>query len=326
MKIKVISSWSPSLLPDLVEWDGVQFTRDPECKDYDWLMVYDEMPRDLNFEELSCPRSHTILVTQEPPTIKIYPPAYTKQFGYVLTTHDPDILRHPHYRRGTGCLVWMNNHSIEENRRLPQYEKTEMVSAVCSAKKHTHTEHSKRYKLLHHLLENLPGFVWWGEGINPIRYKYEAMDTYRYHVAIENHVHPYHWTEKISDALLSGCLPFYSGDPALEQVLPPRSFIRIPADDPEETLRIIKEAIENDEYSKRKDDIEAARRLLVERYNLWSQVLLLIAEHEREHSGETEPEPKRAERICNRRYMRLNPIVGLINFWNILRIKLFHRI
>jgi len=320
MKIKVISSWRDWLLPNRLVWNGVEFTRDPECDDYDWLVVYDEIPKTLNWVDLKCPRSHTILVTQEPPSIKVYPPPYTKQFRYVLTTHDPNVLRHPGWRRGTGCLIWMNGHSVEENSACRPYEKTNLISAVCSAKQQRHTEHYKRYCLLSYLRQNLPGFEWWGAGIKDLKYKCDALDTYRYHIAIENHIHPYHWTEKISDSILCGCLTFYAGDPALGQVLPPRCFIRIPIDDPPEALRIIREAIREDEYSKRKEDIEAARRLLVERYNLWQQVLDVIAAHTEEGDS-----AQNAGRLYNRHYQRRNPVNLIREGLEIARVRLFHR-
>lgn len=44
MKIKVLSNWMTAWLPEHVAWQGAEFTRDPACRDYDWLLVYDEMP------------------------------------------------------------------------------------------------------------------------------------------------------------------------------------------------------------------------------------------------------------------------------------------
>lgn len=284
-------------------------------------MVYDEVPHCPGYEQLACPRSHTILVTQEPPTIKLYSPAYTSQFGYVLTTHDPTVLRHPGYRRSAGCFVWMNGHSIDENRRCIQYEKTQLISAICSAKQHTHTEHAKRYRTLSYLNDNIPGFVWRGIGINPIDKKYEALDSFRYHIAIENHVHPYHWSEKLTDALLCGCLPFYAGDPALERILPPQSFIRIPIDKPEEALHIIREAIANDEYTKRKEAIETARHLLLERYNLWQQCIDIAVNHEDTPSNEQEN--RRTQRLYSRRVLRRNPLNLLREGMDLARVRLF---
>lgn len=314
MKVLIISSWKTRFLPERTEWCGVEFTRDLSCRDYDWAVVYDELPHEANHIDLACSLDRTILVTQEPQIIKVQSPVYTRQFNYVLTTCDPQVLRHRHYRRGCGCLVQMTGHTMEELAVLPEFEKTELVSNVCSRKLMRHTNHYKRHQLLEYLYANLPGFVWKGQGICEIDRKCEALDSFRYHVAIENTVQPYHWTEKVADPIYCLSLPFYAGDPKLEQVLPPQSFIRIPVDNPPEALRIIKEAIAKDEYSKRLPALREARRLLVERYNLYSQVLEVI----REHEERAEPE-RPAGRIYNRHYLRRNPLYALEEVWNSLR-------
>ena len=82
----------------------IKFIADSRCEDYDWLVVYDDIPRHdtgtvyKEMEPLACPPDQTVLITAEPPTIKIYPECYTRQFGYVLTTHDSHYLPHRHYK------------------------------------------------------------------------------------------------------------------------------------------------------------------------------------------------------------------------------------
>ena len=320
MRVKIISSWKTKFLPERTVWQGVEFTRDENCREYDWAVVYDELPRGVDKVELACSLDRTILVTQEPQLIKVPSPAYTRQFNYVLTTCDPQVLRHRHYRRGCGCLVQMTGHTMEELAEYPQFEKTEMVSNVCSRKLMKHTNHFKRHRLLEYLHANLPGFVWKGQGICEITRKCEALDAFRYHVAVENTIQPYHWTEKLADPILCLCLPFYAGDPKLEQVLPPESFIRIPVDDPPEALRIIQAAMESDEYTRRLPALVEARRLVIERYNLYSQVLQVVAEHEAAGAPE-----RPAGCIYNRHYLRRNPVNLLEEAWNNLRRRLILR-
>lgn len=325
MNIKILTSWKTSdaggFFPVRVNWHGIQFITDRHCRDYDWLVVYDEMPRDYPRENLACPPDHTILVTQEPPSIKLYSPAYTRQFNYVLTTHDPHILRHRHYRRGTGTLIWLNGRSPEENAACPDFPKSELISAICSNKQGKHTEHFKRFRLIQYLQQNIHELKWYGWGFKPLPQKYQAMDAYRYHLAIENHIHPYHWTEKLADAYLSLCLPFYAGDPQLERILPPESFIRIPIDQPEKALCIIQKAIANNEYEKRLPAIRQARQLIVERYNLWQQILDTIAEHETRNPGSfCIP----GACIIERHRLRHNPINLLSELGNKVRVHLTH--
>lgn len=309
MRIKILTPWSlpqfnGRFFPSPMEWDGAEFVCDPDCREYDWLVVYDEVPRRKRVEELACPASHTILVTQEPDSIKIYPPCYTRQFNYVITTHDPQVLRHPGYRRGAGAIVWLNGRSPLENRACRDYPKSKTLSCIFSTKRMTHTLHSKRMDFIEYIEAHEPSLERFGRGIREIRNKYDALDAYRYHIAIENQCRPYHWTEKLPDSILSLCLTFYAGDPKIGCVLPPESFIPVPIDDPPAALAIIQEAIADNAYEKRLPAIREARRLLCERYNLWNRILDVVAEHENKQL----PETSGRTRIYDRHYLRRNPV------------------
>lgn len=298
------------------EWNGLEFTCDISCRDYDWLVVYDEMRSEHRIETLACDPAKTILITQEPPSIKLYPPVYTRQFNYVLSTHDPELMRHPHHEQAEGCYTWLNQRSYDENAMGKDYPKSEDISIVISGKAMKHTEHYKRFQLVSFLQKHIPELVWYGRGVRDLERKCDAMDSYRYHLTIENHIHPFHWSEKLSDALLSLCLPFYVGDPRVDDIIPAESFIRIPIDDHEEALRIIKEAIANNEYEKRLPAIREARRLIIERYNLFSQIKRIISEHDsRPDDGWTAS----SKQIICRRHLRYRPIPLLRTAWNALR-------
>lgn len=252
---------------------GYVFVHDPSCEAYDWLVVYDEFERP---ERLRCPRERTILCTWEPVSIKSYSRAYTRQFGHLLTNRPPEAERHPNYHLGRGYFYWFNDRDYAANATVTISEKTKTISAVCSSKRMRHTKHFARYALIGKLAESIPGFDWFGHGVRGFGRKHEVMDPYRYHVVIENHIGVHHWTEKLSDALLCECLPFYAGDPAIAEALPPDCLIPIPIDDPDEALRVIRRAIADDEYSKRRSAILEAKRLILEKYNFWAQVISVI--------------------------------------------------
>lgn len=294
VRIKIISkmqTWMPPGSAREFERGGCLFTNDPACRDYDWAVVYDEFPlRDVGSiakgrELLACPRERTILVTCEPPSIKIYPGVYTEQFGYVLSTHSSRLLPHPHWVQGRGALMWMADYSLKEAFSMPMYEKTRNLSTVCSSKQQRHTLHYARYRLTSALAERLPEMDWYGHGVKKLDFKYTALSPYRYHLAVENYIAPYHWTDKISDPLLAHCLTFYAGDPCLGEVLPPESFIPVPLDDPKETYGIIRSAMENNEYEKRLPAILEARRLVTEHYNFYNQVASIVQAHDSSADG-----------------------------------------
>ena len=260
---------------------GWVFTQDRDCRDYDWLVVFDEMP--VKSEELACPREHTILATWEPVSIKSYSRAYTRQFGHLLTNRPPEAENHPNYFLGRGYYLWFNGRRFyKDTAAAVMPPKTKLISAVCSAKQMKHTSHDARYRLVERLNAEIAGFDWYGKGVRPISKKFEALDAYKYHVAVENHIGAHYWTEKLADAFLSECLPFYGGDPKIFELFPKESIIPIPIDAPEEAVRIVRTAIAGGEYEKRREAVLEAKRLVLSKYNFWAQVIELIKTSERE--------------------------------------------
>ena len=322
MKIKVLGNHSDETAKER-EWrSGYVFTSNPSCADYDWLVVYDELPCDDRgtfhdgFEPLRCPKERTILLTWEPVSIKGYSRAYTRQFGHLLTNRPPEAENHPHYHLGRGYYLWFNGHASMAMGDLHP-SKTREISVVCSSKQMRHSKHHARYCLVSEMAKAIPGLDWFGKGVRPIEKKYEAMDAYRYHVVIENHVGVHHWTEKLADAFLSECLPFYAGDPAIFEVFPRESLIPIPIDDPHEAIRIVREAIASGEYEKRREAVREAKRLILEKYNFWDQVIAVIESA----SGQpvTPVNPMAPVRLFARKALRRHSVAAVLEdaWWHL---------
>ncbi|MGN0853819.1 MAG: glycosyltransferase [Kiritimatiellia bacterium] len=297
-----------------LDWgDDLHFTCDPAARGYDWFCVYDELRGNRLVRHgalaLDCPRAHTILATQEPVSVKSYSRAYTRQFAYLLTNRPPEAENHPGYRRGAGYMVWYTGRSFGEEKARTPGEKRALISAIYSAKRMRHTQHRARAEFLARLAREIPGFVRYGKGVRPIATKADALDDFRYTVAFENHIAPGHWTEKIADAIVTGCLAFYAGDPCLGEILPREAFIPIPADDPERALGIIRAAIAADEYAKRRPAIAQARKLLFEKYNLFAQLAAVV--RAAQDAGAPAAAGSAREFLRTRHRLRLNPLVAL---------------
>lgn len=261
---------------------GYQFTYDCACTDYDWFVSYEDISNKRvgtlinGYESLRCPKERTIFCTWEPTSVKSYSKSFTRQFGHLLTNRPPEAEQHPHYHLGRGYFFWFNDRSYRENATVVLPPKTKLISAVCSNKQMKHTKHAARFALMEALCREVDGFEWYGRGVRAFGKKFEVMDPYKYHVAIENHIGPHHWTEKLADALLCECLPFYAGDPLIGECLPPECLIPIPIDDPVEAVKIIKSSIAAGEYEKRREAILEAKRLILEKYNFWDQIIAVI--------------------------------------------------
>ena len=84
--------WARQLPGSGSRWGGCRFTFDINSRDYDWLVVYHDLPRQpmsLCTEKLCCPREKTILITTEPSSITVYGTDYLRQFGLIITSQEP---------------------------------------------------------------------------------------------------------------------------------------------------------------------------------------------------------------------------------------------
>lgn len=276
--------------------DGVEFTFDVDGRDYDWLVVYDDLtflPRERRsnrIEPLSCARENTMLITSEPSRIKVYGPAFMAQFGHIMSMQPEAVTRHPRQIKQTPPLRWFYGRplSSDDNNYLdldhflatPPIPKTSDLSTVCSNKQMAATLHQQRYNFVMEMKARLgKDMDLFGRGIRPINDKSEAMDSFRYHIAIENNVEPGYWTEKISDCFLAYCVPFYFGPPGMEDVFPKDSFIPIDIFDYDGAEAIIRAEIKPGSYEARLPALIEARRLTLTRYNLMDVIAKAVTSH-----------------------------------------------
>jgi hypothetical protein len=320
IRVKVLGQtsvrhWMHQLPGNMPKWNGCEFIFDRDCRNYDWLVVYNEIPsplgerKGLRFEELACPPEHTMLTTTEPSSIKIYGKAYTAQFGCVLTSQEEWALPHPDRIFSQPALHWF--YGIGANQEIsfdqmvanPPVNKTRQLSMVYSSKKQWHTLHRKRFNFMQHMIEAFPDIDLYGRGATPLDDKAEALDAYRYHIAIENFIGEHHWTEKLADPFLGLSLPFYCGCPNAADYFPSESFIPIDINDPESAVRIIRQAIHTNEYEKRLPALHKARQLVLYEYNFFA---VIAREIRKRH--DPQPRPVGSHIIYSRHALRSKSI------------------
>lgn len=313
------ADWSRQIPGGAGEIGGCRFVFDSKCRDYDWLVVYDDFPKltaagvAYRFEPLDCPPENTILVTSEPESIKRYESAYTRQFGCVITSQSAQSLNHPNAIRAPSTSLWYYGQGGGAQKTVDEMAQTLpckslQLSTVCSDKKQKHTLHFKRWTFTQAIKQALPNLEIFGHGVRAMRDKAEAMDEFRYHIAIENHFGAHHWTEKLSDCYLAGCLPFYYGCPNAADYFPADSFIRIDIDNVEASIEIIRKALAEDAYAKCKDALFEARRRVLNEHNLFVRIDQIIS------SGNSSATGSLQQRLYSRHAARLrSPIRTLID-------------
>lgn len=337
IRVKLISRfppehWEHQLPHGNSRWGRCEFVFQRNARDYDWLVVYDDIPplkgepKSSGSEKLACAASNSILVTTEPSSIKIYGSDFTRQFGAVLTSQEAWALPHPQRIYSQPALHWFYGVGsqriipFDEIESHPPASKSHDLSMVFSPKTMRHTLHRRRNQFMLHLMAQLPQMDVFGRGALPLDDKADALDAYRYHVAIENFIGPHHWTEKLADAFLGLTLPIYCGCPNAAEYFPPDSFIAIDIRDPDAAVRTITDAIANNEYEKRLPAITEARRRVMREYNLFA---VLAREITRLHRPDSRSEERKL--VLSRHAVRQSsPAAAVRDIFGKLRGRLVH--
>lgn len=317
-----------------------RFLFDASEEDYDWLVVYHDIFREhgggTGIERLQCPRANTILITTEPSTITVYGTDYLRQYGTIITSQEPWVIKHPRALFTQPGLIWFYGMPFSDEKNSVAYlkpteklkvrtyndmqmasppVKNRLLSIVCSNRTGKLTLHSRRLRFTNQLKVRMPEIEVFGHGIKPISDKAEALDAFQYHIAIENHVSPHHLTEKLPDAFLGYTLPFYHGCQNATDYFPPESFIPVDVGDFEKTVDIIQNTIANNEYPDRLPYIIEARRRVLEEHNLFAVLERYIKQQdsiaERQQIASVLPSAT-DEYILNRQTLRIRkPLQGL---------------
>ena len=275
-------------------WGLCDFVFDPEEEDYDWLVVVhdlliDDSHRPLPVLPLHCSPEKTLLITSEPSAIKCYGRAFTRQFGTVLTPHEPWALLHPCVIRHSAAMMWRYRRSWDEHANALPHKKDKDFSAVVSSKASANLSmHRARFKFAAMLEDKLGDRIErFGTGVRYVADKADALLPYRHHLVIENQISPDYFSEKLSDAWLAFCVPIYCGCTNLEDYFPPGSWISIDLDKPQAALETIESVLENaeEEYQQRLPKILEARRILLHDFSPFGQIAYVVQKLEESGVG-----------------------------------------
>ena len=255
-------------------WDEIEITT-ADAADYFALFNYPE-----NSEDYFCP-NRTIVFPMEPPHA-------VASWGDWSAPDPAKFLQVRHHGRFPNCGEWHLGSSWQELKTRPVGPKTRVFSAVVSSKV---ADPGQRLRLsfLKHLdksgfpsdvygYDNACGFRGY-RGALPPRDKRDGLLPYRYTLAVENSAHTNYFTEKVFDAILAECLPFYWGCPNLEDHLDPRCFVRLPLEDPEQSRRIMEQTIADETWSRRIDVIRKQKQKILNELQLFPTLARVIRGH-----------------------------------------------
>ena len=255
----------------------VNFVTSEALHDCDWLVVLDEPPRNFSTD---IPRGRRIVILTESPEIKTYRTGYLEQFGTVIS---PMLLKSYSGTviRSQSALPWMyGDEDLADLAQLIPAVKACAVSVVIRRKTQTPL-HRARLKFVDLLQRRLGDRLYvFGRGFHEIANKREAIDPFKYHLALENNAQEHFWTEKVADAWLGWSLPLYSGCPNLSDYVPSEAFIRLELNSLIASVDTVERCLDKDPYDSLVPAIGVARRRLLDQHNIFAlleRVILTLA-------------------------------------------------
>ena len=106
--------------------------------------------------------------------------------------------------------------------------------------------------------------------------KLNALVPYKYYFSAENNSESNYATEKIWEPILCETLCFYWGCPNLHEYIDPLAYVQLPLDNFEESLKIVKQAIEEDWWSQRIDIIKREKQKILNELGFFPSLNKLI--------------------------------------------------
>jgi hypothetical protein len=155
-------------------------------------------------------------------------------------------------------------------------DKTKNISVLCSEQS-WQPGHKLRLNFVKKIKEYFGDSVdWWGNGINTVSEKWNAIAPYKYHIVLENRCDYNFITEKIYDSFLGNAFPIYWGAPNLDSFFSPLSFARINILDLNGSIKIIKDIMNSDTFENRQKELFDARKLVTDKYNLFYRIVDIV--------------------------------------------------
>ena len=262
-----------------MKWDDISFTEE-DVKECDYVVVLNTPKKDA---KVVCNPENVVAIMQEP-----YHDGHMEwmdkqldNYKYVLTNHKPSILpKRAEIIYSHGALHWYVQKTYDELKNMTEApKKTEIISCIASSLTRW-PGHKKRVEFIDYVKNNnVLNVDFFGKGTKFLEDKWDGIAPYKYSIVIENSEIDDYWTEKISDVYLGFTLPFYFGCTNIDKYFPKDSYIWIDISDPEQAIKTMQEAIQNNEWEKRLQSIIEARQLVLDKYNLFPCVSDFIKNH-----------------------------------------------
>lgn len=248
-----------------LSWGNIEFDLSPQDnKHYDAVLVLNE-PSQSRY--VSYRQNQKFTLMQEPGE-----DIFNHSFMFLHDTTNKAtfscLKNHINVEASPPYLGWyFFNKSYSELLNLPLPHKSKKISCIASNLQSL-AGHQKRYNFVNHCLNLNLGIDFFGKSFKFIEDKWNALYPYQYSIAIENSSKQYYFTEKIQDCFLTYTVPLYFGCTNISQYFPKNSFIHLDINNYAQAIKTIRNAIENDDFDSRINDLKEARDLVLNKYHV----------------------------------------------------------
>jgi hypothetical protein len=222
-----------------------------KCKFFEWTRGNDQTEEIVFVSDNFLTRVNNVhdkkyALLMEPPSISPgiyrYIESNNKSFEKVLTYEKSLIDKGENYEfyPHGGCWIAPEDQKI--------YHKTKNVSIIASSKNWT-----EGHKLRHDIISKARNIDVYGRGYNPVKYKKEALQDYRFSIVIENCRKDYYFTEKLIDCFMTGTIPIYWGCPSIGKFFDTNGMIIV--ENHEDTLSFLQYA-DQELYDKKLEQLK----------------------------------------------------------------------
>lgn len=266
------------------KWGNCQFIVNGGPGVFDRVIVYDTLN---NPADVICPPDGTLFLAGEPLEIKRYHPAFLAQFSRVVTQdsntpHARPVDSHSGLPWFVGIVARKDGPPdvmmTYEDLAAAEPQKTRLLSVVAALRNVTEG-HKARVGLAEALVRRFGSEVAvLGRDTHPFADKWDAVAPFKYHVALENSRYHHYFTEKLTDAYLGDCFPFYWGCPNAADYFNPEGFRFINIHDPEGAADIIARAIDEGLWEKTREVRARDRERVLTEHNLFALLDRLCSE------------------------------------------------
>ena len=275
-KIKILCNWCSSkqlckewsnLSPNGLRWDNLELTYDDT--DIDYYVIINKPIKGAKFEP-----KKTIIFQMEPWINDETKNWGVKTWGNWAEPDENKFLYVSTHKKELNNVQWWVNLPVN----IPKIRKNKVISVL--SEKSFDIGHELRINISkssnkidvygrenYHKLENY---------IGTLKNKEDEYVNYKYCLVVENNNEKNYATEKIWDGILCECLCFYWGCSNLEEYIDSDAFIRLDKNDIDKSIKIIDNALKNDEWLKRIDTIKLMKNKIINKLGFFPRLKNII--------------------------------------------------